>query len=190
MTSTRPFGPHRLAGGSAKGYGRGSHALYTRIRDPRFPDNSARARERRKDDDWRHCEASRPDPPRDTGVKCFDCFEWRCRMSITRRRLDVETGTFESGACPVQRALCSDQSRNSARKPCAKPRQTRMCLPAGHTCIHRGRCGERTRSTVKKPSAFMAARGRRGNRSRRGGDGPERALIKRVTLPYIRRRGR
>lgn len=22
--------------------------------------------------------------------KCFDCFEWRCRLSITRRRLDVD----------------------------------------------------------------------------------------------------
>lgn len=60
--------------------------------DRRFTDNSEFAEK----DDWRCYDASRPDATR--GVKCFDCFEWPCRMSIMRRRLDVDTGTFESGA--------------------------------------------------------------------------------------------
>jgi len=61
--------------------------------NPRFTDNSESAEK----DDWRCYEASRPDSTRH-GVKCFDCFEWRCRVSITRRRLDVDTGTFGSRA--------------------------------------------------------------------------------------------
>lgn len=58
-----------------------------------FTDNSESEK-----DDWRCYEASRPDSDATRGVKCFDCFECRCRMSIMRRRLDVDTGTFGSGA--------------------------------------------------------------------------------------------
>lgn len=79
--------------------------------NPRFTDNSESAEK----DDWRRCEASRPDSARH-GVKCFDCFEWRCRMSITHRRLDVDTGHFRIRSVPFG-ALCADQSRFTPRKP-------------------------------------------------------------------------
>lgn len=82
-------------------------------------------------DDWRCYEASRPDATR--GVKCFDCFEWPCRMSIMRRRLDVDTGTFESGASRFKHcARINLDSRRGNRTQIAVPD---VSISAGHTCI-------------------------------------------------------
>lgn len=108
----------REGGREARKDRRGHHAYPSGRSSSSFPDNGESANARRKDDDWRRCEASRPDPARDTGVKCFDCFEWCCRMSITRRRLDVETGTFESGASRLQHcAGINLDSTATVRKP-------------------------------------------------------------------------
>lgn len=85
--------------------------------NPRFTDNSESAEK----DDWRCYEASRPDSTRH-GVKCFDCFEWRCRVSITSRRLDVDTGTFGSGASrPEHCARINLDSRRGNRTQSAIP---------------------------------------------------------------------
>lgn len=107
------------------------------------------------------------------GLKCFDCFEWRCRMSITRRRLDVD-GHFRDPERPVRSIVFGSISRFTPRKLRVKPRCQMCVYPAGHTCISRR--GERTRSSEEA----VRIHGSQRNRSR-----SETANAYRIFFPCI-----